>query len=93
MLLEQIMEKDLESCYAALQQDKELQEVEAKFSDLIDETENKFEIDNLWGQYTARCIRIAYLQALKDFYKFCLTLREDTQEILKKYIDIEEMGD
>ena len=45
MLLEQIMEKDLESCYAALQQDKELQEVEAKFSDLIDETENKFEID------------------------------------------------
>ena len=49
--------------------------------------QGNLELENIFTSYMARVTRIAYLQGMKDFTELCGMLREDTQEILKKYID------
>ena len=84
MLINKIIEEDTKNCHEAMQSDKELLELEKQFYELM---QGNLELANIFTSYMARVTRIAYLQGMKDFTELCGILREDTQEILKKYID------
>lgn len=84
MLINKIIEEDTKNCHEAMQRDMELLELEKQFYELM---QGNLELENIFTSYMARVTRIAYLQGIKDFAELCGILREDTQEILKKYID------
>lgn len=85
MLINRIIEEDTKNCHEAMQSDTELLELEKQFYELM---QGNLELENIFTSYMARVTRIAYLQGMKDFTELCGILREDTQEILKKYIDV-----
>ena len=45
---------------------------------------DRFEMEELFGKYTARVPRIAYLKGMKDFAELHITLKDDVDEILKE---------
>lgn len=84
MLINKIIEEDTKNCHEAIQRDVELLDYEKQFYELM---QGNLELENIFTSYMARVTRIAYLQGMKDFAELCVILRDDTQEILKKYID------
>lgn len=85
-IIESIIDNDLEQCNHALRTDIELQQAEQRFNELLDLLDNniKFDVEEVFSQYTSRAIRIAYLIGLKDFCNLYLTLSEDIDKIIEK---------
>ena len=83
MLLEQILQEDVANCRQALQKDSELQALEEMFYELLEGAkEVKFELEDVFSGFTAKCIRIAYLQGMKDFAELYSVLKDSVNEIL-----------
>ena len=88
MLIKEILQEDVANCREALQKDLELQELEEKFYQLLENAgEVKLELEDVFSAYTAKCIRIAYLQGIKEFAELFVVLKMSTHEILTKFID------
>ena len=85
MIINLIANNDLDSCYTALKTDEELKLAEREFYSIIGQLEDsiKASIEENYSKYTSRAIRIGYIQGWKDFYEFCLELKDDTEIILK----------
>lgn len=86
MLINKILEDDTQNCYPAMAQDKELQEMEKEFYNIIDNLPNRerLEMEEIFSRYTARITRIAYLKGMKDFAELHITLKDDIDNILKR---------
>ena len=83
MLIEQILKEDVVNCREALKKDSELQELEEKFYELLKGTQKlKLDIEDVFSAYTAKCIRIAYLQGIKDFAELHIVLKKSVSDIL-----------
>ena len=67
-------------------QDKELQEMEKEFYNIIDNLpkQERLEMEEIFSRYTARITRIAYLKGMKDFVELHITLKDDIDNILKR---------
>ena len=88
MLIKEILQEDVANCRESLQKDHELQDLEDKFYHLMESAkEVKFELEDVFSAYIARCIRIAYLQGIKDFAELFVVLKRNTHEILTEFID------
>lgn len=85
MLIKQIMQYGSRNCDEVLLKDVELQELEKKYYKLQG---GDRELEDVVSSYMARVVEIAYLQGMKDFAELCVVLKSDTQEILRKYIDV-----
>ena len=84
MIIDTIINNDLDRCHEALKKDKELQKAEMEFYNLLKQVEHSLQmkLEANYSQFTARAMRIAYLQGVKDFYELCMVLKEDTNRIL-----------
>ena len=83
MILEQLLENDTKNCQDAINRDKKLAELETEFYGEINKlTETKrYKIENIFSQYMARIIRIAYVQGMKDLQELSNSLiQKDTLE-------------
>ncbi len=89
MLLKQMIANDLKNCYEAASNDELLQSLESDFYAYRDGMDrNDFtRLEEIFSEYMARVSRLAYLQGMKDFHELCLELKENTNDIMKKYID------
>lgn len=89
MLLKQMIANDLKNCYEAASNDELLQSLESDFYSYRDGMDrNDFtRLEEIFSEYMARASRLAYLQGMKDFHELCLELKENTNDIMKKYID------
>ena len=89
MLLKQMIANDLRNCYEATSNDELLESLESDFYSFRDGMDAKDfrKLEETFSQYMARITRIAYLQGMKDFNELCLQLRENTHDIMEKYID------
>ena len=89
MLLKQMIANDLKNCYEAASNDELLQSLESDFYSYRDGMDrNDFtRLEEIFSEYMARVSRLAYLQGMKDFHELCLELKENTNDIMKKYID------
>ena len=89
MLLKQMIANDLRNCYEAASNDELLQRLESDFYDYREGMDGKEfrKLEEIFSEYMARVTRIAYLQGMKDFNELCLLLRENTNDIMEKYID------
>lgn len=87
MLINKVLEDDTQNCYPAMAQDKELQEMEKEFYNIIDNLpkQERLEMEEIFSRYTARITRIAYLKGMKDFAELHITLKDDIDNILKKW--------
>lgn len=86
MLIKKVLEDDTQNCYPAMAQDKELQEMEKEFYNIIDNLpkQERLEMEEIFSRYTARITRIAYLKGMKDFAELHITLKDDIDNILKR---------
>lgn len=48
----------------------------------------KFEIERSVSEYMARVKRIAYLQGIVDFTRLFIILKENSADIMRKYVDV-----
>ena len=89
MLLKQVIANDLKNCYEATSNDELLQSLENDFYSYRDnmEASDFRKLEEIFSQYMARITRIAYLQGMKDFSELHIVLKEDTNSIMKNYID------
>lgn len=89
MLLKQMIANDLRNCYEAVSNDELLQSLEKDFYSFREGMgEDAFrQMEEIFSEYMARISRLAYLQGMKDFNELCLQLRENTNDIMEKYID------
>ncbi|MGN0068259.1 MAG: hypothetical protein ACI350_00785 [Prevotella sp.] len=79
MLIKKVLEDDTQNCYPAMAQDKELQEMEKEFYNIIDNLpkQERLKMEEIFSRYTARITRIAYLKGMKDFAELHITLKDD----------------
>ena len=86
MLINKILEDDTQNCYPVMAQDKELQEMEKEFYNIIDNLpkQERLKMEEIFSRYTARITRIAYLKGMKDFAELHITLKDDIDNILKR---------
>lgn len=89
MLIKKLLEDDTLNCYQAVSQDKELSRLDSAFYEIVDRLPkgDKLKLEEIFTRFTARLTRIVYLQGMKDFAELHIVLKEDTAEILQKYID------
>ena len=89
MLLKQMIANDLKNCYEVASNDELLQRLESDFYAYREGMDVKgfTKLEEIFSEYMARVTRIAYLQGMKDFNELCLELRENTNDIMEKYID------
>ena len=89
MILTEMVRNDMESCYEAINSDAVLRELDKEFYSLEPEVDaDAFRIlEELFSKYSVRMAHIAYVQGMKDLYELCLELKENTNDIMKKYID------
>lgn len=89
MLLKQMIANDLKNCYEAIGNDELLQSLENDFYSFRDgmDASDFTKLEETFSEYMARLTRLAYLQGMKDFHELCLALKENTNDIMKKYID------
>ena len=90
MLINQIMDEDTSNCYKTMSEDEQLSGLEDQFYLMLEDcTEDfKFEMERVVSSYMTRVLRIAYLQGIKDFLELFIVLKEDTRNILQKYVDV-----
>lgn len=86
MIIDTIINNDLDRCHEALKKDKELQKAEMEFYNLLDQVDHvlQMKLEANYSRFTARAMRIAYLQGFKDFYEMCLILNKDVNRILSE---------
>ena len=90
MLINQIIDEDTSNCYKTMSEDEQLNGLEDQFYLMLEDcTEDfKFEMERVVSSYMTRVLRIAYLQGIKDFLELFIVLKEDTRNILQKYVDV-----
>ena len=89
MLLKEMIANDLKNCYEATSEDELLQSLESDFysyRDKMDASDFR-KLEEIFSEYMARVTRIAYLQGMKDFNELHIVLKEDTNSIMRNYID------
>lgn len=86
MLINKVLEDDTQNCYPVMAQDKEMQEMEKEFYNIIDNLpkQERLKMEEIFSRYTARITRIAYLKGMKDFAELHITLKDDIDNILKR---------
>lgn len=82
MLINTILQEDIASCKEALKNDFELRELEIRFYELLEGKECKLELEDVFSGFTAKCIRIAYLQGMKDLAELHIALKLDMEDLL-----------
>lgn len=89
MLLKQMIANDLKNCYEATSNDELLKSLESDFYAYRNGMDGKdfTRLEEIFSEYMARVTRLAYLQGMKDFNELCLVLKENTNDIMNKYID------
>ena len=87
MLITQIMDADVDNCYEAIHNDEQLKVIDEQFYSLLSQCpeEIHFDMEQNVSRQMERVTRIAYLQGIIDFAKLFIDLKEDAQNILKKY--------
>ena len=90
MLINQIMDEDTSNCYKTMSEDEQLKGMEDQFYLMLEDCSEdfKFEMERVVSSYMTRVLRIAYLQGIKDFLELFIVLKEDTRNILQKYVDV-----
>ena len=90
MLINQIIDEDTSNCYKTMSEDEQLKGMEDQFYLMLEDCSEdfKFEIERVVSSYMTRVLRIAYLQGIKDFLELFIVLKEDTRNILQKYVDV-----
>ena len=90
MLINQIIDEDTSNCYKTMSEDEQLKGLEDQFYLMLEECSEdfKFEMERVFSSYMTRVLRIAYLQGIRDFSELFVILKEDTQNILQKYVDV-----
>ena len=90
MLLKQMIANDLKNCYEATSNDELLQRLENDFYSFRNGMDGKdfTRLEEIFSEYMARVTRLAYLQGMKDFNELCLVLKENTNDIIRKYIEL-----
>lgn len=90
MLINQIIDEDTSNCYKAMSADEQLISTEEQYYKLLAECPDdvRFEMESIISKYMTRVLRIAYLQGIRDFSELFIVLKEDTQDILQKYVDV-----
>ena len=70
--------------------DEQLKGLEDQFYLMLEDCSEdfKFEMERVISSYMTRVLRIAYLQGIKDFLELFIVLKEDTRNILQKYVDV-----
>lgn len=86
MIIDTIINNDLDRCHEVLKNDLELKSAEKEFYSLLNQADHalQMKLEANYSRFTARAMRIAYLQGFKDFYDLCLTLSSDAYNILMK---------
>ena len=82
MLINTILQEDIVSCKETLKNDFELRELEIRFYELLGGKECKLELEDVFSEFTAKCIRIAYMQGMKDFAELHIALKLDMEDLL-----------
>lgn len=90
MLINQIIDEDTSNCYKTMSEDEQLSGLEDQFYLMLEDCSEdfKFEMERVVSSYMTRVLRIAYLQGIKDFLELFIVLKEDTRNILQKYVDV-----
>lgn len=90
MLINQIIDEDTSNCYKTMSEDEQLKGMEDQFYLMLEDCSEdfKFEMERVVSSYMTRVLRIAYLQGIKDFLELFIVLKEDTRNILQKYVDV-----
>ena len=90
MLINQIIDEDTSNCYKTMSEDEQLSGLEDQFYLMLEDFSEdfKFEMERVVSSYMTRVLRIAYLQGIKDFLELFIVLKEDTRNILQKYVDV-----
>lgn len=90
MLIKQIMDADIANCYEVMENDEQLKIIDDRLYSLLSELPKdvNFEMEASVSEYMERVIRIAYLQGIFDFTRLFVVLRENSQHILQKYVDV-----
>lgn len=90
MLLKQMIANDLKNCYEATSNDELLQRLENDFYSFRNGMDGKdfTRLEEIFSEYMARVTRLAYLQGMKDFNELCLVLKENTNDLIRKYIEL-----
>ena len=90
MLINQIIDEDTSNCYKTMSEDKQLKVLEDQFYLMLEDCSEdfKFDMERVVSSYMTRVLRIAYLQGIKDFLELFIVLKEDTRNILQKYVDV-----
>ena len=89
MLIKQILDCDIASCYDALQNDVKLKATDDRFYSFLEDfpEDIKYKMEQTVSEYMARVTRIAYLQGIVDFTRLYVVLRDNPESILQKYVD------
>ena len=82
MLINTILQEDIVSCKETLKNDFELRELEIRFYELLGGKECKLELEDVFSEFTAKCIRIAYMQGMKDFAELHIALKLNMEDLL-----------
>ena len=90
MLINQIIDEDTSNCYKTMSEDEQLSGLEDQFYLMLEDCSEdfKFEMERVVSSYMTRVLRIAYLQGIRDFSELFIVLKEDTRNILQKYVDV-----
>lgn len=90
MLLKQMIANDLKNCYEATSNDELLQRLENDFYSFRNGMDGKdfTRLEEIFSEYMARVTRLAYLQGMKNFNELCLVLKENTNDLIRKYIEL-----
>lgn len=90
MLINQIIDEDTSNCYKTMSKDEQLKGLEDQFYLMLEDCSEdfKFEMERVVSSYMTRVLRIAYLQGIKDFLELFIVLKDDTRNILQKYVDV-----
>lgn len=84
MSIDKLVNSGLDNCDSTLVQDKSLKISSNKFYEMLDRVDKtmQLQLEKVFSEYTARAVRIAYIQGFKDYYDLCLLLNKDTASII-----------
>ena len=85
-MIERIVEKDLDNCYEGLRSNPELKENEKRLYRIIDKLDKEIglELEDIFSSYTAKAVRIGYVQGIKDFNEMFVEIKGNVNEIIEE---------
>lgn len=84
MMMDNLVNSGLDNCDRTLIQDKSLVISAKEFYDILGRIDKtmQLQLEKVFNEYTARAVRIAYVQGFKDYYDLCLLLNKDIASII-----------